>query len=416
MLLPLARTSLLGVGLLLASVSAAHAQDLYDWPAPIAPVLITTGDGVLFLHQDGRPFRAYAYLPTKIKDQPSLIITDIDRSGKPAVIGAGKPTFALGTDGDPLWNMPKGCKQVLVADFVADTKLDIMCTDGRELKVFTHDNQFVWGLSLGRTFGTCRAGDTNGDRKADLECELGGKKLARVDGATGQLVTSDATDSMINADDPLYTPIAPIDAASSLADTKRYDLSGDGQANDSLVIDGKTVAARGPSGILFEVKLKDAPIAALVKDLDKDGKPELILLTKNEVIVANAERQEASSLSAKRYKRKPVAEYESVYANGFGEGDQAARQAARAVQDKLGTCYTSSLKKSDFAGSGQLLLRINVGPEGKIGTIDRVHSEIADNKVVECAQKELAKLKVPAPTGDAATINVTLRFTFRDQL
>ena len=52
-------------------------------------------------------------------------------------------TFVIGGDAAPRWFDKKGCKQGVLADIVADSKLDIACHDGKELKVLTFDNQFV---------------------------------------------------------------------------------------------------------------------------------------------------------------------------------------------------------------------------------------------------------------------------------
>lgn len=411
-------SALFGVAILGATTSAA-AQDnqLYDWPDKTAPVVVTTPNGALYLHKDGTPYRAYSYSPNKIKGQPSMVAVNMDNNGGPELVGIGKPSFAISADGAPLWSIDKGCKQGLIANIFADEKLELMCVQGNEIKVFTHDNQFAWGLSLGRSFGTCSVGDTNGDLKADIECKIG-SKIARVDGAKGQLISAEATESMIPDGNKNYESLSPVDGAASLEDKTTHDFNGDGTAEEFVqVIDTALgISSKSSSKPLFVVELKQKPEAVLVKDLDGDKKPEVIAMTKKELFVISSNGKEVSSysLDIKKYKRKPLAEFDSIYPNDFQDQEAAVADIKKRQAD-LSKCYTSALKKDDFAGSGRLLLKLEVDEKGKPIKAGSDFSEV-DKKVVQCVTTALKKGQyTPAAAGKTANINLTLRFTFRDQ-
>ena len=403
---------------LLPALASAQDAQLYDWPDATTPALVMTSNGVIYLHKDGQPLRAYSFAPLKIKGQPSMIAVNLDQDAGPEILGMGKPTFALSSSGAPLWTIDKGCRQVMVADIIADKKLEILCVQGNEIKALTHDNQFAWGLSLGRSFGLCAVADTNGDLKADIECKVG-SKIARLDGAKGQLITADATESMIPEGTSTYDALEPV-GPDSLTLKASHDFNGDGTAEEYVEIQNDTalgVLSKSSPKPLFVVELKQKPTQLLVKDLDGDKKPEIIVLTAKSLMVISSDgkRVEAFSLDAKKYKRKPLAEFESLYPSNFQDQDAAA-QSVRALQGDLSKCYTSALQKSGFAGSGRLILKVQVDDQGKLTQTGIDFSEINDKKIDQCAVNALKKGKyAPAKAGETGSINVTIRFTFRDQ-
>ena len=105
----------------------------------------------------------------------------------------------------------------------------------------------------------------------------------------------------------------------------------------------------------------------------------------------------------------------SKCANNFTD-NEAAQKTIKAMEADLAKCYASTVKKSEFAGSGQLLLELKADKDGKVTKINKLHSEIAGKSVVSCAEKTLKKAKLPASAEDnTGTVNVTMYFTFRDQ-
>ena len=295
-----------------------------------------------------------------------------------------------------------------------DEKKEILCSDKRSLKVITHDNQQAWEMSLGRSFSDCALGDTNGDLKADIECKVG-KKIARIDG-NGTLITAEGDDSLINSEP--YEAFAAVGEEVTTA-KQTFDFDKNGTADEYIVFEDTLLVVKSKSNpkplSMFDPKGKVT--ALLVKDLDADGTLEIVALTDKAVFVLSPDgkRQERFDLSAKRYKRSPVADLQSVYANGFEDND-AAREVITGMSGALAKCYAKQVKKSAFAGSGQLLLELKVDEKGKVTKANTMHSEIADDGVVSCAKKTLQKAKLPkVGEAKAATINVTMTFTFRDQ-
>lgn len=396
----------------LTTLTASAGQTrLYDVEDDRAAAIVVSDQGVIFLHQDGAPYRAFT-----VAKNTDLHVTELDQDGRPDIIGLGKPMFALSGNASPMWVDKKGCKSAAIADIVADDKLDIACTDGKELKVYTHDMQFVWGLSIGKRLSKCRAGDTNGDQKAEVECSVGGKRWARFE-SSGKLIDAAIDEPMIDADTPSYTPATPKDDALITKKTL-FDFDKNGTPEEYLAVEDGL--------LLIKSKALDKPLAmteldgdlkgVMVKDLAKDGVLDVIAITNKSLIVLSSDGKtnQRYSLKAKSYKRKPMAELQSVYANGFDDND-AAKKGVVALQGKLDACYASQLKKTQFAGSGQMLIEIKVDGEGKVSKASTLHSEIADKKVAKCAIKHLKKISIPKPTGDSASINVTILYTFRDQ-
>ena len=397
--------------LLLASAPASAEVKLYATGDEQAPAMIVGDRSVIFVHRDGKPYRVY-----EVKASTALHVTDIDGDNKPDVLGIGKPTFLLSGDGSPLWFDKKGCSSGALADIVADDKLDIACSTGKELAVRTFDDQFVWGASIGRALKECRAQDTNGDLKADIECSINSKRHARFD-ASGELIDAEISEPMIAPDALAYTPATPIDLA-ILGDGSSFDLDKDGAKNDLISVEDQllVIKTKGRPKPMSMVEFKGALQGVMVQDLNQDGAPEVIALSDEELLVLSPDgsRQERYSLKASSYTRKPVAELQSVYANGF-EDTEAAKKEVTDIQQALAQCYAGQLKKTQLAGSGQMLLEIKVADEGKVSQVNTLHSDVADKKVAECAIKNFKKIAFPKPSGEQGAVNVTIRYTFRDE-
>ena len=408
--------SILATALVTLTATTALAQDtmLYKTNDPTAPAMVVGPQGILFLHKDGAPYRSY-----EVKKGSELHITELDQDGKPDVIAIGKPTFVIGGDAAPRWFDKKGCKQGVLADIVADSKLDIACHDGKELKVLTFDNQFVWSVSIGKRLGQCYAGDTNGDRKADIECKIGSKTYARFD-AEGKLISAEIDEPMIDQENPAYEPAQAADL--SIIESKQtFDFDQDGTAEEYVALDDKLLVVKSKSRDkpLAMTEIDGELLGVLVQDVEgAEKKPQsaVIALTSKNLTVLSTDGKISKSYSLKSssYKRKPVAELRSVYANGFEDND-AAKKVIEDLQEKLATCYATQLKKTELAGSGQMLIQLKVDGEGKLTDTELLHSEVADDKVASCAKKNLGKGAFPKAASDSASVNVTIYYTFRDQ-
>jgi hypothetical protein len=401
----------------LLAANSASGQDLYDWPNSEVPAVVHDGGGLFFIGKDKTVWRVYKWRASSGDKKKAAFLTDIDGDSKADVVGAGKPTFALDHDSNPIWFHSGGCDQVLVSDFAADDKKDILCLNGKTLELRTWDWQMVWKISIGRRFDWCQAGDVNGDLKSDAECkQRGSKKYTRIDGSSGELLGADAeTSEVANPDVP---GIDPVDAKTILAGKKEFDLDGDGTAEESLLADGNAVAIRSRSkkSGLGRIEMSGKPTAALVKDLDGDKKPDVVVVSSKEIAIWSAGQKKPSKfpLSTSSYKRQPVANLQSVYANNF-EDNAKAQKAVKDLNDKLANCYASQVRRNQFAGVGRTLLEVKVDKKGKVTDVAKHHSSVADKKVVSCAQNVLKKGDFPKATADSASVNVTLQYTFRDE-
>lgn len=400
---------------LAAAAQTATAQTVYDWPSKETPVVVHDGGSIFFIGKDKTVWRVYKWNASKGKNTDAAFFTDINGDRNPDIVGAGKPSFALDHDSNPIW-FAKGCDQLLTGDFALDEKKDFVCLTGRTLEARTWDWQKIWSISLGKSWEWCVAGDINGDLKKDVECKVrGAKKFSRVDGSTGEMLAADADAAEVT--DPKSVNVEAVDAANINGKTQ-FDIDMDGTAEESLVIDGNALAikSRSKKVALGRLDLGSVPVAAVVKDLDGDKKPEVIAVSSKTIAIWSAGDKEAKKfpLSTAKYKRKPVADLQSVYANGFAD-DAAATKAVQDLQSKLDNCYAAQVRKNQFAGVGRTLLEVQVNKSGKVSKVQKHHAELADKSVVACAQKVLKAGKYPKAAGDSAAVNVTLMYTFRDE-
>lgn len=350
-------------------VSVASAQTVYDMPSKEAPVMVHDGSGIVFLGKDAAVYRAFSWKAAKGAETFDLLVTDMNKQGGPEIIGAGKPTFVLNQNADPVWFLDKGCDQVLVTDIAADPTLDLLCLAGNEMSVYTHDGQLIWRAKVTQRLDSCKAADINGDLKAEIECKIkGSKKLTRFDGATGQVLAAGTDASEV--EETVYNRFAAVEGTEE--------------------------------GVLLK------------KDLTGDGTEETVTVSKKEITVSTAEGAKKFNVDAKKYKRTPVAEIKNVMANGF-ESAEVGQNAVRDLNDKLAACYSSQVRKNQFAGQGEVLMEVKVDGKGKVSNANLLHSGLADASVSKCAVDVLKKGKYPAATGESANINVRLFFTFVDK-
>ncbi len=402
-------------GLMLAS--SASAQEIYDWPSKEAPVMVHDSGAVYFIGKDKTVWRTYKWKEAKGKNKLGLITTDIDGSGQPNVVGAGRPLFVVDHNTTPQWQEKKGCDQVLVANIIDAKGKEVACVKGSKVSVYSFDGQFVWSASVGRGIDFCNAGDINGDLMADIECKhRGAKTYSRFDGSNGE-VLAQSTD----ANELESTEMNLFDAhngADILAGKETFDLNGDGTPEESLLADGNAVAVRSRSkkAAMGRIETKSAPVSAIVKDIDGDKKLDIVVITKKDIFISDGAGKKVASfpLKASKYKRQPVARLDSVYTNGF-EDDAKAKDAVTALNDKLAKCYSGQVRKNQFAGEGKVLLSAEVNAKGKAKSVTLTHTELPDKKVVKCAENTLKKAKYPKPAGESASVNVHLFYTFRDE-
>lgn len=410
------RSTLLAIALVafFGGLVDAEAQELYDWPSKDVPVLVVDDDQVFFIGKDKTVYRTFSWKGARDKDSRSTVLADVNADGDSDLVGAGRPTFVLDNNADPIWFDKKGCDHVAVADVAADEKRDIVCVRGRNVNVFTFDGQLIWQASVGARFDYCQAGDINGDLKADVECKhRGSDKYSRFDGTNGESLAAGVEGSEVTAS----STDGPDPVGKSSLENASFDLDGDGTTEESVKVDGDAVVIQSRSKKKAIARLETGkPIAVLAKDLDGDKKVELVVLgEKNVFVVSDGGKKIGEfALNSRKYKRVPVAELKSVYANGF-EDDAAAAKSVEALNDKLAACYSSQVRRNQFAGQGLVILEVTVNDKAKVENVGLTHTELADKGVVKCATKVLRKGDYPKSKAEKAVVNVRMFYTFRDE-
>lgn len=387
--------------LLFASTGYAEEPSIYNWPDSKAPVMVKNDSGAIFVANDLKPYRAFPWAAQSLGDGQMAYVADLDRDDKPELVGAGKPTFVLKTNADPLWSLENGCDQLIPANFNTDDKFEILCNNRYKLSLYTYDGQKIWSLSPGHRVGGCRAGDYNGDLKADLECKRSGQQtILRID-ASGEILAKKAKKHELSEKNPAIQK-AEHSAANNL------DLSNYSSKKGALTL--------GSGKEKTKLETGDKPLAGLTAQLDGEGKSEYIIVTETSIFIfdASGKKQAEFNASADNYRRYPVAEIKSVYARGFPDQNKAS-QVIKDAKDGLAHCYAKQVKRKQLPGVGQLLLKLKIGKKGNLENINTLHSAVRDDAIETCAKNELQKLSFPAPKGKSAKINLNLHYSYRDK-
>lgn len=404
-----------------ATSASAEGPELYDWSADQAPVMLRSGDGLVFLGTDKEPYRAYAWETSDSEKTPDSYFSDLDGDKAVDIVGNGDPTFALKHNSDPYWILEDGCDEAIVADFYeGDGRHDIMCRNRGKIAIYTYDKQEWWSANLGVNMDWCRAGDINGDLQADLECKIAGRdKYVRID-SEGEILAEESKETKLSDDEIDYDAPEPVDAEKVLSGEKMFDLNGDGTAEESLLADGEALVLQSKSAkkALARVELGGEVKTALVNNLDGEGTPEIVAVAGDSIVVIDAKGNKIGGYPADAgsYERYPVAELKSVYANGFKK-DGEAKNSVKDVQDDLADCYSRRVRGNLFVGIGQIIMKVYVDDGGTVTEVEKVHSDLDDSTVESCAKRVLKGLDYPNAKSEdeKGTVNTSMKFTFGDK-
>ncbi len=412
---------IIGAGLVAAGWSAAWADDgeVYDWPSSDAPVLVANDSGVILIGKNAEPMRAFSWNGNDGDHDQALRLTDMSGDGTPQIVGSGTPSFVLSSSGEPTFSFQDGCRQVVIADIVQGTTRDFVCVESQKISVYTDRGRFAWSIEPGRNIDWCRGGDLTGDTRDDLECKIRGAEQYLRLGSEGSVLASSAeTANLEGATESLDSPTPSTEDFWTEAGT--YDLDGDGEKNATVVIEDNTLIIRVPGEEgdeeLIRQTLRGTPQGAVLKDLDGEGGQELVLLTDSRIYIVTDGGQSVADFGANagRYSRVPFADLHSVYANGFGEANDDAREAVKGVQDEMAQCYGTRLRQAPYVGSGRLIMQAIVNEDGSVETVQKRHSGVGDDQVEDCAADSLRGVSFPSTEEGQASVNVNVIFTFRD--
>lgn len=413
-----ALTAVVTAGFLCAASTAAAETKVYDWPDEQTPVLIHNDSGILLIGGEKKPLRAFTWSKNSGEYDQPLRLLDLNGDGTPQIIGSGTPTFVTDASGEPIFNFEDGCNQVVTADLVDGSNLDLVCVGRTEVRVHTPRGSRAWSADIGRAIDWCRAGDLTGDTSHDLECEYrGGGQFVRFRG-DGEVLTTSAEETGI-ADYGRDLDFVDPSTDAVFTGEESFDVDGDGSAGETLhAVDGALeIRKRGEEEPVARIDTAGDVVAAVVKDLDEDGQPEIVAVTDRRLYIISEGGEEVADFSADAsdYSRVPHAEFAGLHTNGFGDSDDEVKEAVRAVQDDIAQCYGRRMRTAPFAGSGRFIMQVFVGEDGAVQQVNRRHSGIGDDTIEDCAENAIRGVDFPGAEEGRAMVNVNIMFSFRDE-
>lgn len=416
---------LAAVGAMTGAAQQAQAQadvmELHTVTGEQGKLLVAVSPGgVTFINpRENQPFRSFkATRKTMRGYEPDwFIIRDVDNNGTVDVIGAGKPAYIIDGGGAPMYSITNGCDQFHLGDFAADKSQDILCRNGNKITAFTHDGQLIWEFNVrGVNIGVCNFGDLNGDLKDDIECEVKGKGVMRLNGVDGSDMGNREEAQLEGPQDD--SPGYADQMANTLAGQELFDLNGDGTEEESVLLDGTALVIRSKANPKAIARHEVGKVfSVLVDDLNEDGKLEIAVGGQGKVFIIDAAGALVATIPTDpgKLKRKTDVQVE-VNANGLEDSDPASvRASVDKGMGKIAACYDGNVKRDPFTRVGRTIWALYVDDKGKVKKVERYHSALADKKVEDCLTKALKGLSFSKGTSPDAVVTTTLIFGFVDQ-
>lgn len=404
----------LGMGM--GAVGAEEAA-IYDWHGDQAPVLVVNESGLILLGTDGDVLRAFSWDANEASDvDRPLRLVDMDGDEKAEIVGSGEPTFVLDPNGIPIFSLEDGCTQVVVADVIDGTPRDLVCVRRDQVRLYTNDGQFAWSVGNSRGLEYCRAGDVTNNTKNDVECKIrGADRFLRVDGE-GEVRTDEGETERLEDESQTGDEASPV-GDGILAGDESFDLGADLQGLTFSQAEGTIeLHQSGQDEPVKSVDVDGPVVAAMVKDLAGEGASSLVAVTAESIyVVDGGDEVRQLTADADGYTRVPHAEFASVYANNFGDEQQAAQDAVSAEQEAISQCYSSRVRANPYAGSGRQLLQVTIAEDGSVERVMQRHADVGDDQVEECAQQAIEGIDFPATAGGPGSVSVNIMFSFRDE-
>jgi len=206
-----------------------------------------------------------------------------------------------------------------------------------------------------------------------------------------------------------------------LAGEVKFDVNGDGKDEESLEFaEGKVrVASEGAGKPLVEVAMPGGKLtAALVEDLDGDGKAEIVLGGVGHILIVRLDGKVTDlTVNPGAMKREPVYTLDNANATGLGVQDEEA--LTQLFREKFATvrdCYAKRLKAYSLVDRGKLILKFSISRQGKVGNRESLMEFAPDPALMKCIDGAAKRWKVPAAVQDDAHVILDATLGWTDSL
>jgi len=79
------------------------------------------------------------------------------------------------------------------------------------------------------------------------------------------------------------------------------------------------------------------------------------------------------------------------------------RRIVRAHINEVRTCYNEGLAR-DPSLAGRIALKFEIGPDGKVISVEVTTDALGDDKLAECIEKAIERWKFPNPAGGGRVV------------
>lgn len=380
-----------------------------------APLLVAaTAHGVVFISPDHEVYRGFRHERTARTgvDQPWLWVTDVDNDRNNEIIGAGRPSFVIDHDAQPLWGLTVGCEQFWVGRFTRDPRQELFCRRGDNIELYAIDGTriFVWE---GRGFraGSCYIDDFNSNGMLNVACQLPGDNHLFFD-FTGEPDerTGPAPDTMARS--------GSVDPSTNQAIITGERPVRVGRTPHTLRFEDGTLRWSTSDGASGSVALPTPSIHSAAGANLGSGDRLYIGGTSEVFVVDVASSELVATIPAdpRQLTREPQVRVRTATGNRLVDATRETIGGiiGEALPD-ITRCYADRMGQNQYTRTGELIFQLTIDGQGRVSQARRQHTTLRNAELESCIEQVLRRQSFPEASEGEGIVMTAFEFDFVDR-
>lgn len=395
-----------------AEVGVYHVERVGSQDRPM--LLAASERGIVFIGADHEIYRGFEHTRSARDgfDQPWLWVTDMDNDRLSEVIGAGRPSFVISHQAEPLFGLTEGCDQFWVGKFSGDARQEVFCRKGDNFELYSMDGTRIYAWEgRGYRASACYIDDFNSNGRLNVACDLPGDEHLFFD-------FSDAPDERAGDAPNTMARSTAISAETSAAVVSGENTLRIGRTRYTLGFEDGTLTwtdANGESGSV------DLPASAIYSAAGANlGDKNLLYIGGSDKVFAVdiAEAALVATIAAdpRSLSRHPDIRVRTATGNRLVDSSrETIGGIINGALDEITACYTRQMSQNQYTRAGELIFQLTINSEGRVSQARRQHSTLRSSDLESCVEGVLRAQTFPEASEGDGLVMTAFEFDFVDR-